>query len=162
MTTLSSLMSPLQFSMFPWMRFALQEIGEAEVPGKTRSNQRIVQYHSAAGNADDDDTPWCSAFTNWCMLHGGQRGTGLPNARSWLTWGDALPLAQPIYGCVAVFSRPPKPWHGHVGFFVGSDAGSIVVLGGNQRSPTGGVVSIASYAHARLLAFRWPTGFPRP
>jgi uncharacterized protein (TIGR02594 family) len=155
-------MNPFDFAKFPWMRFALREIGEAEVPGKHVNNPRILQYQTAARNGPDEEIPWCSAFANWCMTHGGLQGTGLPNARSWLTWGDALPLTQPVYGCVVVFARPPKAWNGHVGFFVGEDAGWISVLGGNQASPTGGAVSIANHARSRLLAYRWPTGFPLP
>jgi uncharacterized protein (TIGR02594 family) len=159
MTTLASFMSPIGFSNFPWMRFALQEIGEAEIRGP-RHNPRILEYQRAGHNKTDEETPWCSAFANWCMTHGGQCGTGLPNARSWLNWGE--PLVQPVYGCVSVLSRPPDAWHGHVGFFVGADAGHIWVLGGNQRGATGGEVSIGPYPRSRLLGFRWPTGLPRP
>jgi uncharacterized protein (TIGR02594 family) len=104
MTTLASLMKPLDLNKFPWMRFAYQELGQKEVLGPT-NNRRIVEYQRAAGNPADEEVAWCSAFANWCMLHGRQHGTGLPNARSWLAWGDALPLRQPIVGCVTVLTR---------------------------------------------------------
>jgi uncharacterized protein (TIGR02594 family) len=159
MTTLASCIPPIGFSQFPWMRFALQEISQAEIRGP-RHNPRILEYQKAGHNNGDEAVPWCSAFANWCMVHGGHQGSGLPNARSWLTWGE--PLAQPIYGCVTVFTRPPRAWQGHVGFFVGADAGTIWVLGGNQRGSSGGEVSIGAYERSRLLGFRWPTGFSRP
>jgi hypothetical protein len=72
------MMSPFDFKKFPWMRFALQEIGEAEVPGKNVNNPRILQYQATARNGPDEEIAWCSAFANWCMTLGGQRGTGCP------------------------------------------------------------------------------------
>jgi uncharacterized protein (TIGR02594 family) len=163
MTTVPTMITPLDFRPFPWMRFALQEVGVSETRSHTTSNPRILVYQYEVKNKADEDAAWCSAFANWCMTHGGQPGTGLPNARSWLNWGQPVALSSPTYGCVAVFSRPPKAWLGHVGFYVGSQPGSILVLGGNQSSPSApsGSVCVKAYSQARLLGYRWPSAFPR-
>jgi predicted glycosyl hydrolase (DUF1957 family) len=55
-----------------------------------------------------------------------------------------------------VFSRPPNPWSGHVGFVVGIDVKArLMVLGGNQRDK----VSIAPFDR-EVLGYRWPMGVP--
>lgn len=142
------------YSAFPWMQFAIQEYGQKEVAG-AKNNARIVLYHSVAGGAKDDETAWCSAFANWCMVQAGFQGTGRANARSWLDWG-AMCLAKPVFGAVTVFSRPPKAWQGHVAFYVGENQARILVLGGNQ----GNRVCVGSYPRSRLLGYRWPAGLP--
>lgn len=127
------------------------ELGRVkEVPGDA-DNPRIREYLASVGlGHEHDETPWCSAFANWCMQRCGIIGTGRGNARSWLAWGK--PIDTPVLGCVVVFSRPPDPAHGHVAFYCGSSATAIEVLGGNQRN----AVSRAWYPRARLLGYRWP------
>jgi uncharacterized protein (TIGR02594 family) len=149
--------TPVDFSPFPWMKHALGECGQHETRGKSHNNPRIVAYQATVGHAKDDETPWCSAFANWCMVQAGIRGSGRANARSWLTWGTQCP-SQPTFGCVVIFSRPPKQWNGHVAFYVGSQAGKIVVLGGNQHDS----VCVAPYPASRLLGYRWPADLPKP
>jgi uncharacterized protein (TIGR02594 family) len=149
--------TPTDFSPFPWMKYALQECGQKEMRGKAHNNPRILAYHATVGHAKDDETPWCSAFANWCMLQGGIRGSGRANARSWLTWGRHC-ASRPTFGCVVIFSRPPKAWNGHVAFYVGTEAGKIVVLGGNQHDS----VCVAAYPTARLLGYRWPADLAMP
>jgi len=47
------------------------EIGVKEIEG-SKHNQRILEYHSTCIlNATTDETPWCSAFINWCFLMSG-------------------------------------------------------------------------------------------
>ena len=136
-----------------WMRIAEAELAASvrEVPGPD-SNPRIVEYHSATSfKATDDRVPWCSSFVNWCLREAGIPGTRSAAARSWLTWGD--PLETPEYGCIAVLARGTNPAQGHVGFYTDTKPdGHILVLGGNQAD----AVSIAAYAPARVLAYRWP------
>lgn len=133
----------------PWLAVARKELGTSEIPGD-RDNPRIVEYHSATTlKATDDETAWCSAFVNWCLIQSGQHGTNSAMARSFLHWGQAL--ATPRVGCIVVFSRGHYP-QGHVAFYVGRDNHLIHVLGGNQ----GNKVSIASYSDAQVLGYRWP------
>jgi uncharacterized protein (TIGR02594 family) len=149
--------SPPDFTAYPWMEAALSQYGQRELPGGTRNNPVIVAYLRVVGLHAPDETPWCSAFANWCMSQANIKGSGRANARSWQNWGGRL-VASPVYGCVAVFSRPPDPSHGHVAFWVGEDAGNPMLLGGNQ----GNAVSIKRYPRSRLLSYRWPIGFPTP
>lgn len=148
------LMTPASFEAFPWMRFANAEYHQTEVAGVT-DNERILQYLGTVGLGDHhDETPWCAAFVNWCLLQAGLRGSGRANARSFLDSWDAMSLAQPSYGCVVVLSRPPNPRHGHVAFYTGRIGGEVLLLGGNQSNR----VKISEYADGRVLAYALPRG----
>jgi uncharacterized protein (TIGR02594 family) len=152
--------TPTDFSSYPWMEYAHREMGTARIPGLRQSNPRIEEYLSAAGlTGVSEDTGWCSAFVNWVLARIGIRGTHRANARSWLTW-DGICLARPTYGAIMVLSRPPKPWHGHVGFYVGDDQGQYVLLGGNQTNQS--AVCLNDYDRDRLLGIFWPPGFAVP
>ncbi len=148
---------PADFTRFPWMRYAWEEMGAdvKEVEG-VNTNPRIAGYLASVGlGSSGDETAWCSAFVNWCMGQGGLKGTGKPNARSWLTWGRES-LAAPVYGAVTVLWRnSPSSWMGHVAFIVGYAEDAVHLLGGNQ----GNAVKISEYPRSRVLGYRWPAGF---
>ena len=135
---------------FPWMPIALSELGVKEVPGGG-NNARIVEYLQSTdldrGLADQDATPWCSGFVNWCVEKAGFAGSNSASARSWLHWGKSL--AVPRRGCITVFTRDGG---GHVAFYVRSEGAEHLVLGGNQSDQ----VNIAGYARGRVLGFRAP------
>lgn len=117
-------------------------------------NPRIIEYLATTSTPPEhmhDDTPWCSAFVNWCLTQVHIDGTGLANARSWLYWG--LPLQLPRLGCVAVFSSARGPSAGHVGLYLADHkAATVTLLGGNQNN----AVCRAAYPLSRLLGYRWP------
>jgi uncharacterized protein (TIGR02594 family) len=146
----------------PWMRVAIRELGQLEVPGRDQHNQRIMSYHSIVGIHQGDETPWCSSFANWCVSTAGFQGSGKASARSWLRWGDPLATSTPVFGCVAVFKRGHNPIEGHVGFLVGETPNHIMLLGGNQRGALSrtGEVCVKPYSKKRLIGFRWPSGHP--
>ena len=158
--TARTMITPTDFSPYPWMEYAHRELGTARVPGRRGANPRVVEYLATAGitNGGDDDA-WCSAFVNWVLAQAGIRGTHRANARSWLNW-DGLCLAKPCYGAIAKFSRPGNPAFGHVGFYVGEEQGQIVVLGGNQTNASS--VCLNNYPPNRLLGYRWPPSYPIP
>ncbi len=135
---------------FPWMPIALQEVGVKEYAGAS-DNPRIVEYLSSttlsAVDRSNDETPWCSAFVNWCVVKAGYEGTDSAWAKSWLNWGKVL--KKPRRGCIAVFTRNGG---GHVAFFVGKTSSGIKVLGGNQSD----AVKISTYPASRLLGYRLP------
>lgn len=134
-----------------WYTIAREEMekGVKEIAGDD-DNQRIVEYHSATSlKASDDETAWCSAFVNWCMMKANIERTDKPNARSWLDWG--IELDRPVEGCVVIFKRGSQAWQGHVGFFVGFKGDQVLCLGGNQ----GNEVNISSYSKTRVLGYRW-------
>ena len=128
---------------------AVQELGVAEIQGKTH-NSRILKYHlTTTLKASDDETPWCSSFANWCVIESGKKGTGSAMARSWLKWGE--PVDMPKVGDVVVFWRENKnSSKGHVAFYSSSDDKYITVLGGNQTNK----VCYAKYPRAQLLGYR--------
>lgn len=141
-----------------WFRIAKSKLGQREVAG-VGDNPFIVECLKLAGlpaAMQHDDTAWCGSFANWCMRQAGIKGPkGPASARNWLTWGE--PLAAPCPGAVVVFSRPPNPAHGHVGFVAGIGPGEVIqVLGGNQANQ----VMVKPYPRSRLLGYRWPAGVP--
>ncbi len=143
---------------FSWFEKAIEEYNKhiKEVEG-SGDNPRIVEYLQSTdlggAAARNDETPWCSAFVNWCVEQSGNKGTDSAWARSWLEWGKELNV--PIKGCIVVFKRPPSPSSGHVAFFVSQTDTHIKTLGGNQ----GNSVSIAEYSLDRVISYRIPKDF---
>lgn len=134
---------------YPWMPIAISQIGVAEVDGPG-SNPRINSYLQSCELLpdelqNDDSTPWCSGFVNWCVEMAGYAGSNSAAARSWLSWGE--PLIRPVRGCITVLSR--KGGH-HVGFYLGKSAGQLRLLGGNQDNRVGP----KDYDEGRLLGYR--------
>jgi len=133
--------------------FAQKELGIKEI--KNGDNPRIVEYHSTTTlHATNDETPWCSAFVNWCLKQAGQKGTGSAAARSFLTWGTAVPTPEAQEGDIVIMSRTSDPTRGHVGFFSGWDGEEgFKLLGGNQLDS----VCVLSFARDRILSVRRQT-----
>src|SRR5262245_38587635 len=149
---------PTDFSPYPWMEFALREYGIRGISARGRT-VNVVAYLKATGvGRSNDETAWCSAFVNWCMLMASFPGTGKANARSWLDWGG-VSLEFPAYGSVVVLWRESRNGTlGHVGFFVGMDGENLLLLGGNQ----GNAVSVRRFSKERVIGIRWLEGFPLP
>lgn len=131
---------------------AANEIGQKEISG-VEDNPNIVNYAKEAGFpwVNDDETPWCSIFLNWCAKKVGLNGSGKADARSWLTVGTATD--DPTPGDIVVFWREsPESWKGHVAIFLGfnTDKKQVFCLGGNQ----GNQVSIRSYPAYQVLGYR--------
>jgi uncharacterized protein (TIGR02594 family) len=135
----------------PWLTEARKFVGLREIVG-SRHEPKIIQFFAEAGHPGihDDETAWCAAFVGAMLRKAGYSSTGALNARSYLNFGTKL--AKPTPGCIVVFKRGSSSWQGHVAFFIADDGDRIRVLGGNQ----GNAVSIASYAKADLLGYRWP------
>lgn len=137
-----------------WLNIALAELGESEILG-TQDNPRIVEYlktvnlgTSALGNIDE--IAWCSAFANWVLRQAGYLTAGLPNAKSWLNWGEVL--TSPRFGCLVVLDRGTEAWQGHVGFLMDIQGSNLILFGGNQSNRVG----IASYPTDKIKGYRWP------
>ena len=159
--SLSSISVPTE--EFPWMALAMSEIGVTELP-EDANHPRIVEYLRSTdldpAAADQDSTPWCSGFVNWCVEKSGLAGTNSAGARSWLDWGR--PIVRPRRGCITVLTRAARPTGGHVGFYLGQgdltfgggDRHGLQLLGGNQNNQVG----VQEYDPARLLGYRVPRG----
>lgn len=142
----------------PWLTVARNELGVQEYPGAA-NNPRVVEYLHATTNISEtlrskDETPWCSAFVNWCMNQVGITGTKSALARSWQGWGERI--TDPYVGCIVVFQR--EVVFGHVAFYIEETATHIKVLGGNQQNPQTGIfeVSEKSYPKVDFLEYRAP------
>jgi uncharacterized protein (TIGR02594 family) len=144
-----------EITEWPWLKIARKELGVKETSGDG-DNPRIVEYlkSTTLGRPDNenDETPWCSAFTNWVLKQAGVAPrTNSAWARSWLNLGVAT--NDPIPGTIVVFSRGQNA--GHVGFYLNEDGLRVQVLGGNQ----GDAVTNAWFPKANLLGYREPAGW---
>lgn len=129
-----------------WMVVAERE---AALPERERSpwpdpeeNPRILEYFrvGAAWHEPSDETDWCAAFVNWCLVMSGHLGTDHPGARSffWNRKGQFVVLDGPRKGAIAVRRYAPfddPRWEegkGHVGFVTSFTDRDVTLLGGNQ------------------------------
>lgn len=147
----------VKFRDAPWMAIALEEVGKSEIPG-SEHNPRILQYHATTTlKASNDETPWCSAFVNWCLQEAGIKGTGSATASSWYRWGapsGAFPGAITIIQNNFAAKTNLTASGYHVGFLVQDTRFHHRILGGNQSDQ----VKITLYPKSswRLIAYRWP------
>ena len=124
--------------------------GLSEIEGKKHNNQIISFFHELGYNyINDDETPWCAAFINYCAKKiGAQYATGL-RARNWMKCGKSS--NKPSIGDVVVFGYGGKnSKSGHVAMYISEDFDSIYCLGGNQSN----MVTISSYCKSDLLGYR--------
>lgn len=139
----------------PWLAAARRDIGLRETAGAGTSARIAAWLKNLRAWWADDETPWCgTACAAWMREAGVNPPASWFRARAWADWGE--PCTGPLLGSVVVFARTGG---GHVGIVAGTDtAGRVLVLGGNQ----GDAVCIAPFDQARVLAYRWPPGVPRP
>ena len=133
------------------MEVASNEIGITEILGKEKNNPRIVEYFTATSyRASNDETPWCAAFVNWCLVKSGVAGTKSAAALSFKDWGAAT--KNPKVGDIAVIDYGGG--RGHVGFIFGFEVRDkkeyIQLLGGNQDDK----VQISLYDRGKFTHFR--------
>jgi uncharacterized protein (TIGR02594 family) len=135
----------------PWLKAARELVGLSEIVGPKHDARILRMWEAIKAPFREDETPWCAGFVGAVLEWSDIRSTRSAAARSYLAWG--IPLAGPVPGAVVIFSRPGSSWSGHVSFVEGRDLdGRIMCLGGNQ----GNKVSIAPFAAARVIGYRWP------
>lgn len=142
----------------PWLDVAKKELNQKEIIGPEH-NPRIVAYHATTTlKANNDETPWCSSFVNWCLKQAGIKGTDSATAISWLSWGKPTSAKSGaiivIYNTNAANSSLTSSGN-HVGFLVQETATHYQILGGNQSNK----VKISSYPKTAwsLKGYRWPS-----
>lgn len=133
--------------------------GVTETPGPA-STAQIMAWAKDVGlekTYPNDGTAWCGLFAAVVAQRAGWDVVGGPLwARNWASFGRKVETKDAALGDVLVFSRDSG---GHVGLYVGEDAGYFHVLGGNQSD----AVTITRIAKGRLLAVRrpkWKTAQP--
>jgi uncharacterized protein (TIGR02594 family) len=137
-----------------WLKIARSYDGLKEIPGP-RHNQTIIRWlGKLKAWWSDDETPWCGVFVARCMQ---ESNLSYPKfymrAKAWSDYGSLLRRDRLAPGAILVFDRAGG---GHVGFYVGEDAGFYYVLGGNQSN----AVNVMKLGKSRLVASRWPKGEP--
>ena len=137
-----------------WLRTAQSFNGLREVAGPKHNKTILGWLEKLNAWWRDDETPWCGVFVGHC-LH--EAALPIPKyymrAKAWADYGSLLQRDRLAPGAILVFDRAGG---GHVGFYVGEDAGHYFVLGGNQ----GNAVNVMKLGKTRLLASRWPKGEP--
>ncbi len=110
----------------------------AEWPGD-RENPVIIAFFAMATSSTEntaDQTPWCAAFMNWCMMRAGYAGTYSTSSGTFRCLGSETDA--PRTGNVAVFNRMDSHENcsgfGHVAFFLEDLRLTVKVLGGNQSN----------------------------
>ena len=137
-----------------WLDIAESYQGLKEVPGPNHNKTITGWLEKLHAWWRDDETPWCGVFVARCMDE-----AGLPypkfymRAKAWSDYGSLLRRDRLAPGAILMFDRAGG---GHVGFYVGEDAGHYFVLGGNQ----GNAVNVMKLGKTRLVASRWPKGEP--
>lgn len=132
-------------------------LGFHENKETTILNQFIRKYVPAWRGSSVNTTPWCAAMINAIERSIGRPGNGKLNARSFLTYGEAVEIDDAQEGDIVVFSRGGSTWQGHVAYFLNYEKGKngtilVKVLGGNQSD----AVSIGWYPKSRLIGVRRP------
>jgi len=131
-------------------------LGLEEWPG-ARHNPAIVGMFADVGHSwvQDDETPWCAAYAGSVLASLGLPHTRSLLARSYETYGTAVPIQSAVPGDIVVLWRgSPSAKTGHVGFFVRYEGANVILRGGNQ----GNKVSDAPYPTSRIVAVRRADG----
>lgn len=140
------------------LKIALSQYGITETKG-IQNNPEVMKYFHETGRTwiNDDETPWCDAFMDWCAMKSGYKFSPGLNAVGWLKEGivvkpEEVAAIALIYPVITVLWRiNPSTVYGHVGLYVRHNSSSVWMLGGNQGI---GQVNITPYPLYRLLGYR--------
>lgn len=131
-------------------QIALREFGTKAISGAI-NNPDVVKYFNEVGASwvKDDETAWCAAFVNWCLMNAKLKFSSKLNARSFLTYG--VETSAPQLGDIVVLWRISRDGpYGHVGFFVTQTHDRVYLLAGNQSN----AVNITDYDKSFVLGMR--------
>ena len=128
---------------------AIDEIGTVE--WASGSNPKVVGYYRDAGHPEivDDAVSWCAAFVGAMLKRSGVKPSGSLLARSYLKWGNEVPIAKAQRGDIGIIPRG-EPWQGHVFFVEKIENGRVYAVGGNQKDS----VNRTTFAAASLIGVR--------
>lgn len=136
---------------------ALELFDTKEILGRENNPVILAWGKEIGGNVENvykaDEIPWCGLFMAVVAKRASKQIVKDPLwALNWGTFGKYV--ENPMLGDVLVFVRktPEGKTAGHVGLYVGEDATSFHVLGGNQSDK----VCFARIERDRLYASRRP------
>jgi uncharacterized protein (TIGR02594 family) len=120
-----------------------------EWPKEGRANPLVVGFFSSTFTipSEGDETSWCAAFVNFCLLASGRPVTGSAQSGSFRNDVNYPAVDRPKIGDIVIFRRKGPEGDkgfGHVGFFLSEDGAAVEVLGGNQGMSLGRV-SVAKF-----------------
>ena len=126
-------------------------IGTTEGPGP-ENNPVIMEMYASVGHdwVEHDSVAWCAAFVGHCLERAGIRSTRQLTARSYLTWGVPVEIADAELGDIGVIPRGGSSWQGHVFFIERIEGPWVWGLGGNQSD----AVNVKRYPVFKLLGVR--------
>lgn len=112
-----------------------------EWPKDGRANPLIVGFFSSTFTipSDGDQTSWCAAFLNFCLMASGLTPTGSAQSGSFRNNPNYPQTNDPKPGDITVFRKPGPEGDrgfGHVAFYLDDDGSTIGLLGGNQVGQT--------------------------
>lgn len=118
-----------------------------EWPIKGRANPLIVGFFASTFTipSQGDQTSWCAAFVNYCLMLGRRAMTESALSGSFRQHKSFAPTNSPQLGDIVVFrDRGQKGdlGFGHVAFYISRTDSSVTTLGGNQRGGTGSTGAI--------------------
>lgn len=131
---------------------ALKLYGTIETPGDRDSPVIMgwAQETALSRVYSGDSVPWCGLFMAVVATRAGKIPPKDPLwALNWANFGTRQPKDGAMLGDVLTFKRKGG---GHVGLYVGEDAESFHVLGGNQSDK----VSVTRIAKSRLFGVNRP------
>lgn len=134
----------------PWMDIALEKLGLNEITNKKTLSDFLKSDGKTLG--DPSKLPWCGDFVETCIrlaIPGVKVPANPYWALNWKDWGESV---EPQYGAILAFERNGG---GHVGFYVGENSTSYLVLGGNQSNS----VSKAPVKKSQMRGSRMPPGY---
>ncbi|TBB32449.1 CHAP domain-containing protein [Rhizobium ruizarguesonis] len=113
-----------------------------EWPLNGRANPLIVGFFSSTFSVPSlgDQTSWCAAFLNFCLLVTGRQTTGSAQSGSFRNTVYYPETNNPSPGDIVVFTKTGPDGakgFGHVAFYLADDGQTIELLGGNQVGSTG-------------------------
>ncbi|MES2740610.1 MAG: TIGR02594 family protein [Pseudomonadota bacterium] len=147
----------------PWMKFAEEEFkAKVKRVAGTGVNSHITEYFTATSYNNhkaiaDDETAWCAAFCNWCLVKAGFKGDNSARAADFKTWGRATKDNKPALGAVAVIKFSDGSHH--VTFVAGltKDGNRLATLGGNQGDNHG--VTHSHIGVGSVVCYRYPSDY---
>jgi uncharacterized protein (TIGR02594 family) len=159
------------FKVAQWfLTLDAEDITETPLGRQYHANPIIVDFFveaTSTAHPSGDETWWCAAFVNWCLMRAGQDRTGSAASSSFRDWKSRTESSTVHPGDLVVYEAENSPSHGHVGFFVGfnHDDNSIPTLGGNQRKGGRPMICVRGFSQTsptlKFLSFRrdpnWPS-----
>jgi len=139
-----------------YLKRAADDVGLNEANSDGTSNKEVEKYIIAVTGkrANATDVPWCAYWVGGILKETKYPQSGSGMARSYLHYGTKVEDGDWKQGDIVVFWRGRRDdgVMGHVGFLIGWDEDSVIILGGNQ----GDEVCFQEFPIHKILAVRRP------